>query len=100
MENTFVGLTSSKDVFNTENCFYVDCKGRIFVEGVQKATVLPEIRRGCKVGFTCSYVTEEKIRVNVDLSEKRVTYDWNTSNCGGFYFFAMFGSSKCKIAVE
>lgn len=72
----------------------------MFVEGDEKATLLPEIKRGSKITFSCSDVTEEKVRVNVDLSDKRVTYDWNVCYEKGLYFFAKFGTSKWKILVE
>lgn len=72
----------------------------MFVENAEKATLLPEIKRGSKVTFSCNDVTDEKVRIHVDQSEKRVTYDWNVTHEGGFYFFAKFGSSKWKILVE
>lgn len=78
----------------------MDCKGKVFVDGLEKATLLPEIKRGSKITFSCNDVTEEKVRVNVDLSDKRVTYDWNVPYEEGFYFFAKFGSDKWKIFVE
>lgn len=97
---TFVGLATDRNISKEENCFYVDCRGKVYVEGVEKATLLPEIKRGSKIMFSCNDVTEEKVRVNVDLSDKRVTYDWNVCCEKDFYFFAKFGSSKWKIVVE
>lgn len=98
--STLVGLAIDKNVSNISNCFYVDCKGKISVEATEKVTFLPEIKRGSKITFSCNDATEERVRVNVDVSDKRVTYDWNVSHENGFYFFAKLGSSTWKILVE
>lgn len=99
-ESTWVGLTPDKNVSAGGSSFYVNCKGVIYVNDCEKATFLPEIKRGSKVVFTCNSISTDKVRVDLDLSEKRVTYDWNVSYERGFYFFAKFGSSKWKIAIE
>lgn len=78
----------------------MEANGAIYINGFLKSTKLPEIKKGSKVCFTCEKAMEEKIRINIDCSDKRVTYDWQVITRDKLYFFATVNSSKWKIMVE
>ncbi|XP_060527310.1 cytokine receptor-like factor 3 [Cylas formicarius] len=73
--------------------------GRIFIDGVEKSTVLPQFVKGLKVCFSCERLPGSKIRVNVDSSDKRVTYDWQTDD-SPLHFACQLWSNRWKIMVE
>lgn len=78
----------------------MDNKGRVHIDGIEKITHLPEVNRGSKISFVCDDSFAKKMRVNVDVVDKRVTYDWNVATTKPFYFFIKFGSCKWKIMVD
>ncbi|XP_056632696.1 cytokine receptor-like factor 3 [Diorhabda sublineata] len=83
-----------------DGTFLMTRHGKIWVDGVEKSTVLPEFHRGSKVTFMCSKVNDNKIRIDIDSKDKRVTYDWLVPCDTKMYFVAHFSSSKWKIMVE
>ncbi|XP_023020995.2 cytokine receptor-like factor 3 [Leptinotarsa decemlineata] len=83
-----------------EGCFVVNSNGKIYVDGSEKSTVLPNFTKGLKVCFTCDLVNNQKVRVNIDSNEKRVTYDWPVNPDSKMLFVAHFCSNKWKIMVE
>ncbi|KAJ8931938.1 hypothetical protein NQ314_015105 [Rhamnusium bicolor] len=84
--NTFCDLNSA-----WENSFFINRNGRIFVDGVEKATRLSDFTTGLKVCFTCDLVNDQKVRVNIDSNDKRVTYDWLINpNSKMFFFLTIF----------
>ncbi|CAH0553936.1 unnamed protein product [Brassicogethes aeneus] len=84
----------------TDGTFFIDRSGRIYVDRVEKSTMLPEFTKGLNVSFTCELVNNNKVRVNIDSSDKRVTYEWQISPDSKIYFAAQFYSDKWKIMVE
>ncbi|KAJ8952962.1 hypothetical protein NQ318_006579 [Aromia moschata] len=69
-----------------ENSFLINQSGNIFVDGTEKSTKLSDFVKGLKVCFTCDLVNEEKVRVNIDSNEKRVTYDWPIKSDSKMFF--------------
>lgn len=53
-----------------------------------------------QVCFTCEMVNVDKIRVNIDCDDKRVTYDWLLEPTTKMFFASQFESAKWKIMVE
>ncbi|XP_072393879.1 cytokine receptor-like factor 3 [Diabrotica undecimpunctata] len=82
-----------------EGTFVINRNGKISVDGVEKSTVLPEFHRGSKVSFTCQEVND-KLRINIDSKDRRVTYDWSVSPDIKMYFVAQFSSANWKVMVE
>nr|CAD7265527.1 unnamed protein product [Timema shepardi] len=70
----------------------------VFVDGAEKTTKLPSLRKSSKVCFTCENLRDGKIRVNVDSDNKTVTYDWSV-RCP-LYFAVCFGEMGWKVLVE
>ncbi|RZC37834.1 cytokine receptor-like factor 3 [Asbolus verrucosus] len=68
-----------------QNYFAVDSTGEIFVDGI------------C---FTCELIHDDKVRVNIDSCEKRVTYDWHINKTEKLYFAAHLRTPASKIMVE
>ncbi|KAG5889281.1 hypothetical protein JTB14_007043 [Gonioctena quinquepunctata] len=83
-----------------EASFLVNSSGKIFVDGSEKSTILPNFTKGQKVCFTCDGINNQKVRVNIDSNEKRVTYDWPANPDSNMFFIAQFFSTKWKIMVE
>ncbi|PSN57173.1 Cytokine receptor-like factor 3 [Blattella germanica] len=80
---------------------FLSTQGAVFVDGKEKTTRLPRLERGSKVCFTCEYIRENKIRVNIDSNNKTVTYDWNVSSTDLKLYFALcFGECGWKVLVE
>ncbi|XP_019872756.1 cytokine receptor-like factor 3 [Aethina tumida] len=84
----------------TDGSFFIQRSGSIFVEGIEKSTKLPEFTKGQTISFTCEAVNENKVRVNIDSCNKRVTYEWPISLDTKMYFAAQFYSDKWKVMVE
>ncbi|XP_030763265.1 cytokine receptor-like factor 3 [Sitophilus oryzae] len=82
-----------------DGIFLIDSNGKIFIDGVEKSTVLPKFAKGLKVGFSLEKISDDKILVNLDSNEKRVTYHW-CLNDGSKLYFAAHLASQWKIMVE
>ncbi|CAG9862248.1 unnamed protein product [Phyllotreta striolata] len=89
---------SLKDI--KESSFLMNNHGKIIVDGVEKATVLPEFHRGSKVTFSCCLTNGKNVRVSIDSEDKRVTYDWPVNVASKMYFVGEFHSSNWKVMVE
>lgn len=50
--------------------------------------------------FTCESTHNNKVRVNIDSCDKRVTYDWPVNTDSQIYFAAQLKSQGSKIMVE
>ncbi|KAJ8984693.1 hypothetical protein NQ317_004952 [Molorchus minor] len=102
-----IGLLCTYDTNSTStlysaggNSFLINHKGKIFVDGGEKSTKLPDFYCGLKVCFTCELVNKEKVRVHIDANDKRVTYDWLMNQGSEISFGCQFFSSKWKIMIE
>ncbi|EEZ97840.1 Cytokine receptor-like factor 3 [Tribolium castaneum] len=80
--------------------FALDSTGEIYVDGVKKATKLPEAAKGFKICFMCELIQDDKVRVSIDTCNKQVTYDWQISKTDKLYFGALLKSPATKIMVE
>ncbi|CAH1155075.1 unnamed protein product [Phaedon cochleariae] len=83
-----------------QGTFLLNRNGKIFIDGSEKSTILSNFNKGSKVCFTCDLVNKDKMRINIDSEEKRVTYDWSIKPDTKMYFAAQFYSSNWKILVE
>jgi len=80
---------------------FLNILGSVFVDGKEKTTKLPRLAKGSKVSFTCEFIQDNKIRVNIDSNNKTVTYDWNISSQDHKLYFAIFfRECEWKVLVE
>ncbi|XP_063222608.1 cytokine receptor-like factor 3 [Bacillus rossius redtenbacheri] len=92
---------TEKDTLVQPGCFFINTKGSVFVDGVEKTTRLPALQKGSKVCFTCEHIRAGRMRVNVDSGDKAVTYDWDVHSLGQKLYFALcFGQAGWKVLVE
>ncbi|KAF7280628.1 cytokine receptor-like factor 3 [Rhynchophorus ferrugineus] len=82
-----------------DGIFLIDSNGHIIIDGIEKSTVLPKFAKGLKVCFSLEKVNDDKVRINVDSSDKRVTYDWFLASESKLYFASQL-SSNWKFMVE
>ena len=92
--------------------------GLVYIDGQEKLTRLPVLARGSVLTFDTEVLPNGKLRVNVEVDEKIVTFDWQvdftnikakqptesdgeTVNQNFKLYFAMqFTSEDWKVGVE
>lgn len=73
--------------------------GHIFLDGKEKTTRLPPLKKGCRVSFSCEELPHQnRLRINIDSEDKAVTYDWKTSS--KLHFVMNFTHPGWKLLVE
>jgi len=94
----------NRDLNKLKDCqsgiILVDSNGRIFVDGTEKSTVLPKFTKGLKVCYSLEKLSKTKVRVNLDSSDKRVTYDWSVGDSAHLFFACQMMSTQWKVMVE
>lgn len=76
--------------------------GGVFLDGQEKLTKLPAFKRGSVLTFDTEVLASGKVRVNIEVDEKIVTFDWTVekkpaTNAG--LFAAMAGASSDDIEL-
>ncbi|OWF53626.1 cytokine receptor-like factor 3 [Mizuhopecten yessoensis] len=118
-----VGLSldnSNTDTLQQDDAILVTKSGFVFVDGQEMKIKLPEMKKGSLLTFDLEDLSNGKVRVNVELEEKVVTFDWKvpqppgtTGQFGGFglggmltgsvhkfYFGLKFSHEDWKVLVE
>lgn len=104
LKNNFIGVAFIQDDLDLnkskDGTFLLEATGEIYIDGSLKSTKLPPLYNGCKVTFMCVPVSDDKVRINIDVCNKRVTYDWCIEKCSAMHFLAKFSAAKWKVMVE
>ncbi|KAB0802518.1 hypothetical protein PPYR_04707 [Photinus pyralis] len=102
LNDNYVGLTSEstlKGSITNSSSVCVEANGSIFGSGVKKITRFPPVIKGSKICFSCVYRDDNKLRINIDCNENRVTYDWTVDH-RNIYIVAQFNSPNWKIMID
>jgi len=83
-----------------KHSFLISSNGEIFVNGNKTSTKMPNFFNNCKITFNCTALNSEKVRMNVDMCDKRVTYDWNIDTTQPLHFLSFLTTNKWKIYIE
>lgn len=98
-----LGLIDTLDISpNTlvqSGVLFVSMQGVIYVDGKEKTTRLPALKKGSQITFTCEPLSSSRIRVNIDCSGKVVTYDW-TVKSQNLKFGILLSDPLWKVMVE
>lgn len=78
---------------------FVSMQGVIYVDGKEKTTRLPALKKGSRITFTCEPLSLSRVRVNIDCGDKAVTYDW-TVKSQILKFGVLLTDPSWKIMVE
>lgn len=73
--------------------------GVIYVDGNEKTTRLPALKKGSQITFTCEPLSLSRVRVNIDCAGKAVTYDW-TVKSRILKFGMLLSDPSWKVMVE
>lgn len=82
----------ASDCLRRSGALMITANGKIFMDGEEKLMQLPPIYSGSKIVFIIKRRDEETLRINIESSDKAVTYDWYTDT--PLYFAARFGQCK------
>ncbi|XP_075230786.1 cytokine receptor-like factor 3 [Lycorma delicatula] len=97
-----IGLSNTNaDLFDLiqPGVLFLNAQGHIFLDGKEKTTRLPPLKKGCRVSFTCEELPHQnRLRINIDSEDKAVTYDWKTSS--KLHFVMNFTYPGWKLLVE
>lgn len=102
LSKNYVGLTTQNTLAESiikAPSVCVEADGSIYGSGVKKLTKFLPVTKGSKICFSCVYKDENKLRINIDCNENRVTYDWLVDHVN-IYIAAQFNSSKWKIMID
>ncbi|XP_015111981.1 cytokine receptor-like factor 3 [Diachasma alloeum] len=80
------------DSLRRRGSLMITARGKIFMDGEEKLMQLPSVHSGTRIIFTIARRDEETLRVNIECSDKAVTYYWNVET--PLYFSARFLQSK------
>lgn len=90
---------SRQDTLKRQGSLFVTSQGKIFMDGDEKSMQLPRINTGMTVVFTLLKKDDETLRINIECSDKVVTYDWVVET--PLYFAARFaGHNKWNLMVK
>ncbi|XP_069123327.1 cytokine receptor-like factor 3 [Argopecten irradians] len=116
-----IGLSldnSNSETLERDDAIFVTKSGSVYVDGQEMKIKLPEMKKGSLLTFDLEDLSNGKVRVNVELEEKVVTFDWKVpqppgmaglpGGLGGilaesthkFYFGMRFSHEEWKILVE
>ncbi|XP_011299889.1 cytokine receptor-like factor 3 [Fopius arisanus] len=80
------------DFLRRRGSLMITARGKILMDGEEKLMQLPPVHSGARIIFTITRRDEETLRVNIECSDKAVTYYWNVET--PLYFAARFLQSK------
>lgn len=69
------------------------------MDGKEKTTRLPALKKGSQITFTCEPLSPSRVRVNIDCGDKAVSYDW-TVKSQILKFGMLLSDSSWKVMVE
>ncbi|XP_063994054.1 uncharacterized protein LOC135171424 isoform X2 [Diachasmimorpha longicaudata] len=85
-------LGGKSDSLKRRGSLMITALGKIFMDGEEKLMQLPSVHSGARIIFTITRRDKETLRVNIECSDKAVTYYWNAET--PLYFAARFLQSK------
>lgn len=96
--------------------------GTVYIDGKEKITRLPSLKRGSVLSFDTELLQSGKVRVTVEVNDKIVTFDWpvelgkldndqkaslgfgtdigEQDESNSLYFAMKFSNEEWKIGVE
>ncbi|XP_033738001.1 cytokine receptor-like factor 3 [Pecten maximus] len=102
-----VGLSldnNNTETLQRDDAILVTKSGSVFVDGQEMKIKLPEMKKGSLLTFDLEELPNGKVRVNVELEEKVVTFDWKVPQppgmmglSGGFGLGGILAESRHKF---
>ena len=89
----------SDDDLKRKGALLITPQGKMYMDGEEKLMRLPKIRFGTRILFSATRKDEESLRINIECTDKAVTYDWIVQT--PLYFAARFTEfNKWNIIVK